>query len=200
MKKLTSYLAIMALAALSFTFSSCEQDDNDEAMTLAGEWQGDMHVAMEYDNTEYDAFNTVMRFDYNQYSYASGTGYEIDYYNNSFWGRDYVAYSFYWSVKNGNIYIHYNEDNSDVVIYDYNLDYNYFEGTIKSNNQNVYFQLTKTSSQYDWDTYDYGWDYNNPYDGYYYSKSSLGSGEVKVPYAAGAKPKRTFRDFLKSNR
>lgn len=77
MKKITSLLAVMAMAVLSLTMTSCDEDVY-VADTLEGVWRGNMHVVSEWNGQVYTAYETEIAFDSNPYEYSSGTGYWID--------------------------------------------------------------------------------------------------------------------------
>lgn len=153
MKKFTSFLTMAFLAMLSLSLTSCDEDANI-AYTLDGSWEGDMYVMY----GRHQAMYSEITFDA---GWDSGDGYWVDYYDGNYWGgRNYVANHIHWSVRNGNIYIHFIEEDSNVVIYDYSLGDHYFSGYIEAENGNrARFRLTRTSGYGDWDDYywGYGW-------------------------------------------
>lgn len=189
MKKFTSFLTVVLLALMSFTFTSCDEDSNI-AYTLDGTWKGNMYV--EYGN--YDATYTVIRFDQND-GFYSGSGYWIDYYKGNYWhGNNYIANRINWTVRNGNIYIDLLDERSSVVIYDYALSDRKFSGYVESNNGNrAYFEMYRDSYSYNWRDYDWGYDW-----GYDKFDSSLGVGEIQSRAASSdtvkvaEKPERKF--------
>lgn len=154
MKKITTLLAFMMMFSVSFTFVSCD-DDDDIADTLWGTWEGDLYATGIYDGYTYRAAYSTLSFDKSFYDYASGSGYWIDYYSNAPW--DYYASHITWSVNNGVITIYSIEDDTYYDIYSYSLSGNYFSGTLEDEfGTRMDFRLTKTSSPY-WDDYDWGW-------------------------------------------
>ncbi|MCH5307825.1 MAG: hypothetical protein J1E37_07040 [Prevotella sp.] len=153
MKKIYTYL-MMAILALPTTLAltSCDQDaaDRYEARTLDGTWTG-------YIDTYYydrwgkrgDTFRTSIYFQ-RENAYG-GTGYEIDY--NVGAGRvDYYC-EFRWTVDNGRIRIRYDDSWGEVVIYDYHLDDDYFEGYMDDGTtRDIHFRL-RYDSGFNWN----GW-------------------------------------------
>lgn len=114
MKKFTSILAMIMMAAMSLTFVSCD-DDEYIADTLWGVWEGDMYVTSEWNGHTYYSSYSILAFDKDPYEYASGTGYWIDYYSDAPW--DYFASHIEWRVNNRNIEIYSREDDTYFTIY-----------------------------------------------------------------------------------
>ena len=83
MKRFTFNGVWVFLAALAFTLTSCE--DEDIARTLEGTWEGNMYSSYYFDyyGEYYDATYSEICFLRDQYRYASGDGYWVDYYNDS---------------------------------------------------------------------------------------------------------------------
>ena len=163
MKKFSSYISLMVMALLPFSFTSCD-DDALIADTLWGEWQGEMYVSSYWNGRYYDASYSELAFDKDPCRYASGTGYWIDYYSNAPW--DYHANHIRWTVSNSIIRIHFVEDGGTLDIYDYSLSGNYFSGVIYNDrDEELHFRLRKTSyPTTNWDDFRWGWysdwDYN----------------------------------------
>ena len=109
----------------------------------------------------YDASYSEVCFLRNPSKFASGDGYWIDYYNDYRrygWERNYIANHINWQVINGNIRIHFREDNSYVTIYEYSLTDNHFSGYIEMRNgARQRFSLVHTSSP-NWSSYYWGSD------------------------------------------
>ena len=109
----------------------------------------------------YDASYSEVCFLRNPSKFASGDGYWIDYYNDYRrygWERNYIANHIKWEVVNGNIRIHFLEDNTYVTIYDYCLTDNHFSGYIEMHNgARQKFSLVHTSSP-NWSSYHWGSD------------------------------------------
>lgn len=150
MKRLTTIFILMMTALLSFT--SCDPDA-EVAYYMDGTWKGDIYVSSEYDGRVYRAAYSEVEFDS---GYNSGDGYWVDYYSNS--PYDYIANHITWVVRNQNIYIHFREDNTDIVIYDYTINDSKFSGYIQTNDgTRAAFSLYNTSSL-NWNSYRYGFD------------------------------------------
>ena len=202
MKISAKILAMMAMAMLAFSFTSCD-DDDEIARTLEGTWEGNMYVSTYYNDRYYDASYTEVYFERDPYRYSSGAGYWVDYYNDNYWGGyNYVASHIEWTVNNRTIKIYFVEDNETVYIDNYRLSDNYFNGEISwcdgTWNQ---FSLRHVSSP-NWGLYDhwgYGDYYYDPY--YYYSNGSsmqddpdlVKTDGTATSTASGKAPKRVFR-------
>lgn len=154
MKRFTTFFTIMAIALMSVSLTSCDEDD-DIAYTLEGTWSGNMYVSHSYNGYTYDATYSEICFLRDPYTYSSGQGYWVDYYSNAPW--DYVANHIDWSVNRGVIKVYFVEEGSYIEIDDYRLSDSYFTGTIYYGNKNVDFRLRHVSSP-NWNDYDYGWD------------------------------------------
>jgi hypothetical protein len=147
MKKLyTNMLMLIAIIALT----SCDQDmlDRSEARTLDGTWSGyiDTYYADRWGLND-NSFRTTIYFEReNPYG---GWGYEVDY---NYYSRynDYYYCEFRWKVVNGSIYISYADSSNDVIIYDYHLTDNYFDGYMDDGtHKEIHFRLDYDSS-FDW--------------------------------------------------
>ena len=193
MKKLTTLLTMALIALMSLSFTSCDED-SDIAYTLDGTWTGNMQVVY----GGYESTRTVIRFIQNDGVY-SGTGYWIDYYGGNYWhGNNYVANHITWTVRNGNIYIYLEDEDSEVVIYDYSLSDGAFYGYVDAENgKRARFTMYKDGGSYNWRHYDYwddSWDY-----GYNKHDSSLDGLHVTSRAASDSvkcsveKPVRKFR-------
>ena len=184
MKRFHTLLTMVAIAALSFTFTSCD-DDEYIADTLWGTWEGRIYVAHEWSGRYYDASRSFIYFE--RTNRRSGRGYWIDYYDDAPWGEDRIYSHITWTVSNSDIKIYFEEDDYYVTIYDYQLNDRYFDGYIYTyDNKRVHFQLNKTSepirgSYYYWDDY------------YYYSKQNGIVDETRATPDTKVRPKRIFR-------
>ncbi len=168
-------MTFMAVAVMSLTLVGCD-DDEYIADTLWGVWEGDMHVWSEWNGQVYEAHESVIQFDRDPGSYATGTGYWIDYYSGAPW--DYFASHITWSVSNGRIRIYSYEDDTNYYISDYRLNDNYFTGTIDSEwGDPMDFRLRKTASP-NWNDFDYGWDSWYGYSEPWYSVAKSRSGDA----------------------
>lgn len=139
MKKITKYLMVMAVAAMPFAFTSCDDDDYwydddygywpgyyddgdyyddeatvyDEADVLAGEWSGTMEYYNSSEKQTY-TYDADFIFTKNSNNAAKGTGVEID---NAYDEKgelvDTQTLQFNWEIDNNyNIYITYASGNS----------------------------------------------------------------------------------------
>lgn len=184
MKRLHTLLTMVAIAALSFTFTSCD-DDEYIADTLWGTWEGNIYVTHEWSGRYYDASRSFIYFD--RTSSRSGRGYWIDYYDDAPWGTDRIYSHISWTVNNGDINIYFEEDHYPITIYNYSLNDRYFEGYIDTRDRDrVHFQLRKTSEPIR-GGYNY-WD-----DYYYYGKQNGFVEETRAASNNIERPKRLFR-------
>ena len=158
MKKLYLYLLLMLPV---FALTSCDTDERIANYLINGNWKGNLQTY--YVDHWGDAFKdgeyyTVWRFDgagYDRYGYVtSGYGYEADY--NVYDDREFAYSSFRWVVKNGHIYIYYDDRTwNDVRIdwTDYTLNSRYFRGTMYDLDNRAYkFDLENVGS-WDWKRY-----------------------------------------------
>ncbi len=182
--------ALMAFVPLSFV--SCD-DDNYIARTLEGTWEGNMYTSTYWNDRYYDASYSQVCFLRDPYTYSSGTGYWVDYYDDYYWGNyNYVASHIEFTVKNGVINIYFVEDKTSVSIYNYRLNDNYFEGYIELwDGEKRRFQLEHISSP-NWNSYD-RWGYDYYYDDYYYGNENA-VGITRSKAAEPERPVRVFRD------
>ena len=116
MKRLHTLLTMVAIAALSFTFTSCD-DDEYIADTLWGTSEGNIYVTHEWSGRYYDASYSFIYFD--RTSSRSGRGYWIDYYDDAPWGTDRIYSHISWTVTNSDIRIYFEEDDYYVTVYYY---------------------------------------------------------------------------------
>ena len=158
MKKLYLYLLLMLPV---FALTSCDTDERIANYLINGNWKGNLQTY--YVDHWGDAFKdgeyyTVWRFDgagYDRYGYVtSGYGYEADY--NVYDDLECAYSSFRWVVKNGHIYIYYDDRTwNDVRIdwTDYTLNSRYFRGTMYDLDNRAYkFDLENVGS-WDWKRY-----------------------------------------------
>lgn len=158
---------MLLLALTATTLVSCD-DDSDIAATLEGTWQGKMELRTEYQDQYYQVISSEICFLQDPYSYSSGTGYWIDYYQNSPWRNNQVANHIKWTVSNGVINVYFVEEDTSLDIRNYSLYDGFFKGTIYYRDQVVNFRLRQVSSP-NWNSYiDWGYDYDDDYyyDGY----------------------------------
>ena len=189
MKKLMSIFSMLLLALTATTLVSCD-DDSDIATTLEGTWQGKMELITEYQGQSYQVISSEICFVQDPYSYSSGTGYWIDYYQRSPWRNNQVANHIQWTVSNGVINVYFVEERTSLEIRNYSLYDGYFRGTIYYGDQVANFRLRQVSSP-NWNSYtDWGYDYDDDYyyDGYA-KKNVIGT---RAQADSTAKPVRHF--------
>lgn len=192
MKK--NYLAMLLGALVAFvSFTSCTDDDDVRGMVLSGEWEGDFDMYYDYEYSwgkveRFYANLTYLEFLPFDYSYNSGYGYQVDFYDDYSSPYDEIYHSFLWEVRYGTIYIRYKGEHEwDTYLRDYQMTNNrltgYFEDTYNR------FSLVKLTDYYDWTPYvstygdyyhGYGYGYGRP-GGYYYAKTRGENGEKEVP-------------------
>ena len=191
------YMFIIALA-MGMTFTSCE--DEYVASTLEGTWEGQMYAEYEWHGTWYETSRSEVCFNQDPFSYRSGTGYWVDYFQGRTpWRYNYIANHIKWSVKNGVIYIYFYEDDYELQIRDYSLNDRYFKGEVYASDGSWReFRLRHISSP-NWNDYNWGYDYYDYPNGYdwgydygWYAKKSVfedEDGNVITP----EKPTRRIR-------
>ena len=172
MKKAISLFSIIAMAGLCLMFTSCADDDTEEAMVLSGQWQGNwgMYYGYTYPDgfyDEFDSYDTDIIF-YPDYDYAThGYGYQVDWYdrrpnaNGNISPYQRLSYRFNWSIINGVInltYPGYPEYNTSIR--DYRLNNSHFTGYFPNSSEP--FRLNKIQDFYSW------YDYDNLYRSYGY--------------------------------
>lgn len=159
MKKLFFYAMMMVLAG--FTMTSCETDVEIAHRLCGVDWEGDLDTY--YLNRWGESFRdgeyrTVWRFEadyYDQYGEAThGWGEECDY---DYRDRRNTAYSsFRWEVRNGNIYIYYDDptwNNVRIDWRDYSISSSHFHGTMYDwENREYVFDLDNVGS-WNWNRY-----------------------------------------------
>ena len=203
MKKLTSLFPLLLMAMMAVAFTSCTDEDEYEAYTLEGAWRGDMGVVVVDDyGYAYESTLSEIYFDRDPYRYASGVGYQIDYFGSaSPWYHDrsrnyYLANHFDWKVVNGIIQIYYREDDVYAEIRDYDLSYERFHGYIDyEDGSSSEFWLNKTSSPNDYEHY-YEWGY---YEYFYGKGNALGFEDATRAAGAEAKQVKRYRTAKKEN-
>lgn len=158
----------MMMVLAGFSMTSCETDEEIARRLTGVDWEGDLDTY--YMNRWGDAFRdgeyrTVWRFEaeyYDRYGEATrGWGEECDY---DYHDRRNTAYSsFRWEVRNGNIYIYYDDPTwNDVRIdwYEYSISYSHFHGTMYDWDNRAYSFNLYSNSSWRWDDYrydDYYW-------------------------------------------
>ena len=173
MKRLSTYLTLLVMAALPFTFTSCEEDwydgydwydkpyydatDHalDLAQTLSGTWEGT--IINEYYNEDGEREQTRCDADFTFVQYRSdainGTGYETDYDGQG--NQQTLRFKWYVDYRTGNVYVEYTESgyrflldaNGNSKYSGFSLDNNYFDGVMEgvNNDEFIFFSLNRVS-------------------------------------------------------
>jgi len=192
MKKMMKWTLLLGALLPMALFTSCSDEDTEEAMALSGQWQGDFGMFYEYVDGNgriftFDSYDTDIVF-YPEYDYAThGWGKQVDWYE--YGPYEYQYYRFNWSIRYGVIYLTYPDaPELNTRISDYRLSYDYFTGYFAGSSSR--FQLGKIADYYNWNYYNGTYGYNdrpNWYDYYpYYVKGekanapAKGVGEGKV--------------------
>lgn len=159
-KRILLAMTLVVATLGSLTLQSCYEDD-DIGRSLEGTWRGYMGVYSLYGNSRYTSEYSVVQFSANPFRATSGTGYWIDYYGDTPWGRNYIANHFRWNVVSSVIYIHLIEEGTELMISQYRLTEDYFEGIIREGNYGfddpgIRFSLVHVNSP-NWDSFDYSY-------------------------------------------
>ena len=160
MKNSIWMMGIMMFALVGFT--SCEfNHDESIGYDVRGHWFGDLDMWIDGEK----ARGSEIEFLPNGWGYTYGTGVEVDYYRYRS-----ITHRFDYRIRNGVIYMQFDDPNLDCAIVDYRLSYTNFSGYIANyytlENQ-TYFNL-RSYDKY-WDQYGYG----GYYDPYYYVKGEM---------------------------
>ena len=100
MKKWIYNIGWVMMAFVTLSLTSCD-DDADIARTLEGTWEGNMYAGTDYHGNYYKALYSQVCFLRDPYTYSSGSGYWVDYYDNNYWGNyNYVASHIEFTVRN----------------------------------------------------------------------------------------------------
>ena len=155
-KMMKNYFWMMGLMLCGLVaFSSCERDpDEDIGYDVRGHWFGDLDMWIDGEKAQ----GSEIEFIPTGWGYTYGRGVEVDYYR-----RGRMVHDFDYRIRDGIIFLTFDDPNLDCAIVDYRLGYNYFSGYIADSRtlQNqTYFNL-RNYDRY-WDDYGYG--------GYYYVK------------------------------
>lgn len=173
--------AVMVALVMTGMFTSCVDEDVNQAMALSGQWRGDfgMYYYYEYGRKVYrfDSYDTDIVF-YPDYDYAThGYGKQVDYYREGPYSYQY--YYFDWTIRDGVIYLSYPYDGElDTSIYDYRMTSDFITGYF--GNTNTRFTLRKLVDYYNWSDYNGNYGHGGYVNGWswgnygYYSKSRDG--------------------------
>ena len=173
MKRLSTYLTLLVMAALPFTFTSCEEDWYDGydwydkpyydatdyaldlAQTLSGTWEGT--IINEYYNEDGEREQTKCDADFTFVQYRSdainGTGYETDYDGQG--NQQTLRFKWYVDYRTGNVNIEYVSSGYRFLLdakgnskySGFSLDNNYFDGVMEgvNNDEYVFFDCERVT-------------------------------------------------------
>lgn len=152
-------LPVMGLAMLT----SCDEDMliGDTLTRVEGRWFGDMDM---YINGQKSRGSDI-QFTARNLSGTRGWGVEYDYYGR--YGSYTIRHDFDWEIREGIIYLTFDDPDLDCAIRSYSLNNRHFSGWLDGYDSSTYFDLY--SYEYYWDDYgyaDYDYDYYW-YDNYY---------------------------------
>lgn len=141
MRTIHTILGMLAiLLTASLTLSSCDSDD-DIGYDLSGSWYGDLGM---YNGNERAAYSEIYFHSRGGvFDWKNGTGYEIDYYR-----RTDIRHDFDYEVRNGIIYLDFDDHSLDCSIRDYHISRDRFWGYIDGHTSSVYFDLDRSRSRY----------------------------------------------------
>lgn len=149
---------MLSMIVALFGLTSCEfYIDSDQSIgyDVSGHWFGDLDMWVGNEK----ARGSEIEFIPSGWGYSYGRGIEVDYYY-----RGTVTHYFNYEIRNGVIYLTFDDPNLDCSIWNYSLGYNYFRGYIADvyGYNQTYFSL-RSYDRY-WNDYGYG--------GYYYAKEN----------------------------
>ncbi|MBQ8052144.1 MAG: hypothetical protein IJ197_11340 [Bacteroidaceae bacterium] len=144
-------MGLMLMTCLGFT--SCEMDpDEGIGYDVRGHWFGDLDMWIDGER----ARGSEIEFMPGGWGYSYGRGIEVDYYY-----RGSITHYFDYRIRDGIIYMTFDDPGLDCAIVDYRLSYNYFSGYIAD-----YYTL-QNQTHFNLRNYDRYWD-DYGYGGYYY--------------------------------
>ena len=175
LKKFAMMIAMVMMSAMGLT--SCEgpyddwgwdrggsgrwvNPDKEVSYAIDGCWRGYMNFYHPWEGRQYTT--TEIEFVPNSPNATYGKGYWVDYYDN-YSETYYVFNNIEWEVVNGELDVHFIEENTWVAFTDYTITDNYFDGYINDNGNLVSFRLNRVDGPYwgnwtiyvyyDWSTY-----------------------------------------------
>lgn len=111
------------VCCLIAVFSGCEEDDDYRGYMLSGRWFGDLGMMVDGQ----PAIGSDLEFIPQDYGgYTRGYGYETDYYHGWRGRVEIVEHYFTWMVRDGIIYLRFDNPELDCNIRDYSLSPDYF--------------------------------------------------------------------------
>lgn len=149
--KILYYWRLISVVCLIGLCFGCD-DDIDRGYAISGRWFGDLGMMI---NGE-PAVGSVIEFVPDRYDYTAGYGYETDYFEDRF-GLYTVDHEFDWMIRDGVIYLRFDDPGLDCNIRDYVLSDDFFSGYMDGVYSSTYFSLR--NYRY-WNEYGY-WNYRS---------------------------------------
>lgn len=132
--KIYHYLRLISVFCLIGLCLGCD-DDINRGYTISGKWFGDFGMMID----GVPATTSVIEF-IPDYNYTTGYGYETDYYEGRF-GIMSVDHEFDWMIRDGIIYLRFDDPDLDCNIRDYTLSDDFFSGYLDGVYSSTYFSL-----------------------------------------------------------
>lgn len=153
------YCKFLMVCCLIAVFSGCEEDDDYRGYMLSGRWFVDLGMMVDGQ----PAIGSDLEFIPQDYGgYTRGYGYETDYYHGWRGRVEIVEHYFTWMVRDGIIYLRFDNPELDCNIRDYSLSPDYFKGYMDGVYSSTWFTL-RNYERY-WNDYGYwsaGYSYGN---------------------------------------
>lgn len=151
-------IAMIAFVAATASFTSCEVTDM-VSYTLEGTWEGNMYQVYTWEGTTYEPSYSQVCFLKDPYTYSSGNGYWVDYFDSYVpWENTTITNHTTWRVIGGTLYIYLIEDDIEFTIMDYRLSDDHFRGDLIGSDGsygkfNLYHVSSPNWNSYYWDGY-----------------------------------------------
>ncbi len=147
--KWLGYCKWMVMCCMVAIFTGCHDDDDYRGIMLSGRWFGDLGMYVDGK----PAMGSDMEFIPSAFDYTRGHGYETDYYRDIRGRVVEIDHYFDWSIRNGIIYLRFDNPELDCNIRDYSLSTDYFNGFLDG----VYSSTRFSLRSYDLYWTDYGY-------------------------------------------
>lgn len=145
MMKSKLWMAVLMMVAVA-GLASCDKDEKI-GYRVQGHWFGDLDMWLGNEKARV----SEIEFEPYGWGYNRGTGWEIDYYRYGF-----MQHEFEYAIRDGIIYMRFDDPALDCAIADYRLTATYFSGYIADyyNLQNLTYFKLRNYDMY-WDDYPY---------------------------------------------
>ncbi|MCD8317916.1 MAG: hypothetical protein LUC45_03260 [Paraprevotella sp.] len=175
--KWIEYGKIAIVCCLTAIFCGCEENDSHRGYLLSARWFGDLGMMVDGQK----AVESDLDFVPDDYGdYTQGYGYETDYYY-TYGGRmATVEHNFTWMVRNGMIYLRFDDPDLDCDIRDYSLSSDYFKGYMDGIYSSTWFTLRN---------YDRYWNQYGYYGDSYSYRRGIGEDSLSVESSRKETPK-----------